>query len=361
MHHEIGFDHSSEASRPKPVSGRKETTRTMFTTSRLTDDQLHHVIHQMSAIDVGEWQPADIDRVLTEQGWQRRAEGAGSRILFSTGLPTGQGSACPDAGLDCVLSIPLAVDLSHAEATEVFRQARHIAEEILGPAPWLGGPGPWLRWRRPDTTPMLSFASYPADGTGWVYFQLLVTEDYEHGEYRGLVTPSPSWYRLVNTDAIDGLLRRSRQARATWKNLSERLAETLATLVHDTRLLGDHYPLTLLIEETNGEREPTEIPTCFIKLSAHVLSLECPAGHQPDVMQAMTELGWTPPSPANTAPERSNYHRDFPISSPDFDEAARLVAGAMRALGAEVPQMTYWVNRNGENTGIRLSELGLSQ
>ncbi|WP_285774873.1 hypothetical protein [Microtetraspora sp. NBRC 13810] len=89
----------------------------------------------------------------------------------------------------------------------------------------------------------------------------------------------------------------------------------------------------------------------------------------------MTELGWIPPSdewiaafvaltvtgddvdwPAEGSP---NFSRDLSMASPDTGEAARLVVGALRTLGARLSELTYWVGRNGDSLGMKLPELGI--
>ncbi|WP_405615071.1 DUF6301 family protein [Streptomyces sp. NBC_01511] len=341
----------------------------------MSDARIGDLIRSFSALDLGSWERPDIERVLAECGWSLVEERGGS-LSFSTGLPTGVGYASTDLDDSPALTLTLARGLGHAEAAEVFHTAAGHAEDVLGVPPLRGGPGPWLRWRRPGTTPRLRFRHGSAnEATAGVVLELLATDRYENQETRAaqhLGKQPSSWFRTVHTAATDGMFTPGNDVAEDWADFEHRLARTLHALVRDVPMLGE-LPLSLVIDERDdGERTPAEIPTCFVRLADGVLRVESPADPKPDLVLTLTELGWTPPSKEwitvlttddwSNAPDDGSpsFFRDWPMTSRTAaDDAARLVVGALRAVGASLPALTYWVGRNGDNTGVRLPELGI--
>jgi hypothetical protein len=356
--------------------------------SHLTNDQMQVLVRRFAAINLGLWERPDLMRVIAEQGWSLRDEHAAS-LAFRTGLPTEVGYASPNPEDAPALRIELASRVDRDQALDVFRTARRLAEDELGEAALRGGSGPWLRWRRPDSTPCLRFVSN-ADGAGnaSVRLELLATERYENRETqdaRYLGKQPYSWCRILHGAATDGMFMPGEDTAKDWDDFEDRLGRTIRDVADGATLLGED-PLVLLIEERDdGSRWPGEIPTCFVRLSDGVLRIECPTLPEPEIVQALTGMGWNTPQEVATAAPASagdeeegtdrntpddadsegspDFSRVFPVALPfpesDAREAARLVAGALRSLGATLDALTYWVGRKGVSLGVRLPQLGI--
>ncbi|MFI6288867.1 DUF6301 family protein [Streptomyces sp. NPDC051018] len=347
----------------------------MIDSTRLSDDQIGDLVRAFAVIDLGDWGRPDIERVLAEHGWSLDRERE-KVLCFSTGLPTGSGYADTDTGYSPALSVTLADGVGHAEAVEVFHTARRYAEELLGPAPMRGGFGPWLRWRRDGATPRLRFSRASREPvTASVRLELLATDPYEYREASAvdhLGEPPYSWCRIVHTDEMEGVLIPGDTIAQSWEDVERGMAGTLEDLAEDLPVLGEQ-PLTLLIEDwSDDSREPTDKPTCYVRFTDGVLTVECPASPTPELVPVLTELGWTEPSADWAAvaagewdwtsdPEGNpSFSREWPTTSPAAPaDAARLVTGALRATGATLPGLSYWVGRNGESLGVNLPALGI--
>ncbi|MEU0808609.1 hypothetical protein [Streptomyces sp. NPDC005970] len=361
----------------------------MNTTQPVPDSQISGLVTGLAALDLGDWARPDITRVLSELGWTRAEEDAATTRLWTlrTGLPTGDAYAYPgeSTGFRPSLTVSLANHGTDAErAAEVFHTARRAAERLLGHAPLRGGPGPWLRWRQPRTTLQLRFrGGWRQDGEdvrpeAGVSLEVLPTEQFEYRELRTFQhTPEDApylWCRLVHCDAAEGMLLPGDARAEGWKDFEERLERTLEALLDDAPLLGE-LPLTLMLSGPSLDGTPD--CACYIKLTDDGLRLESALDPYPNVLSTLIELGWTPPSDDWIAALTSDdwdwfqepsgeanftHHLPGPGRGPAAKQAAtaaRLVVGALRTVATEPAELSYWVGRNGENTGMRLPLLGV--
>ncbi|HEY1178674.1 MAG TPA: hypothetical protein VGF17_21165 [Phytomonospora sp.] len=310
------------------------------------DAWLPATLRALYALDLGEWGPEDIGRVLVELGWTPDGVTAG---LLRTPLPGGLAYLGDDADHGPVLSVPI------PSGTGTFRTARRLAEDVLGPPTLLGGPGAWLRWRAPATTIRLDARSIRLTATDRFEATELRTFAYEFGAGPYLWCMAPAG-RFLPGD----------RPAADWDELTERLTATVESLAADLPAL-DQTPATLSL---NGGTGPVP-PTCYVAFGADGLRVEFPGDPTPERVEALTGMGWRPPSEEwvtaladdafdwSSAPSGSaSFSADV---GRDAGEATRLAVGALRELGLRPDALTYWMGRDGEGLNAHLPYAGVVQ
>ncbi|MEV0645173.1 hypothetical protein AB0I28_07905 [Phytomonospora sp. NPDC050363] len=312
------------------------------------DNWLPRLVRRLDSLDIGDWTRSDVDRVLAELGWSIDVEDAG---LLRTDLPGGRAGLGTDLDDGPVLSVPI------PDGTDL-RAAWSLVQEVLGRPTLRGGPGPWLRWRSEDTTIRLDARS----------IDLLPTERFEMTELRTFAhDPDACPYLWCISDG-DQFLPGDRPV-DDWDELARRLGTTVAGLISDLPALGE-LPVTLSVH--GRVSEPDEEPaTCYFKFGERGLRLEVPADPWPERVEALTALGWTPPSGEwitaltddtfdwVTTPEGSASFAAEPGA--DAELAAHLAVGALKDLGLTPQGLSYRVGREGESLSAHLPSVGIAR
>jgi hypothetical protein len=244
-------------------------------------------------------------------------------------------------------SVELADRLEAGELADVFRTARGIAFDELGPQHLFGGPGPWYRWRISDALLQLEYHSRG------IRMSLLPKEETEKAEYDAcewgdrdyLAAEVGVWVAEFENGGMWNGYSPGGTLAPDWDTFQEWATDTLRTLESDLTVLD--MGLSFLMTPVRGDARSIRV---FVEPGMiHAVA------SQPHYMdrQILASFGW------QAAQDGAwTVVREMP-SHEDVQYLARLITTTLRAYGLDLNRINYattcrysgWVNLLGLGLG----------
>ncbi|MEV2226747.1 hypothetical protein AB0E01_43940 [Nocardia vinacea] len=244
-------------------------------------------------------------------------------------------------------SVQLADRLEADELVEVFRTARGIAFDELGPQHLFGGSGPWYRWQISDVLLQLEHHSWS------VRMSLVPKEETERAEHRAcewgdrdyVAAEVGVWVAEFDNGGMWNGYSPGGKLAPDWDTFQEWATDTLRTLESDLTILD--MDLSFLMTPVHGDARSIQV---FIEPGRiHAVA------SQPHYMdrEILGSLGW------QTGNDDAWFAVREAPSHQDVQYMADLITTTLRAYGLELNQIEYsttcrysdWVNLLGLGLG----------
>ncbi|WP_280443400.1 TY-Chap domain-containing protein [Nocardia brasiliensis] len=237
-------------------------------------------------------------------------------------------------------SIKLAAGSEPGELVQVFRTAREIAFDALGPQHLFGGAGPWYRWQISDSLIQLEHHSWgvrlsllPKDETENAEYQACEWGDRDHVAAEvGIWVAEFDKVGMWNGYSPGGVMA------PDWKTFQQWATETLQTLESDLTILDTR--MSILLTPVRGDARSIQV-----LVEPGTISAVASQPHHMD-RQVLGSLGW------QTAHDDTWFAVHEKPSQKDIRKLASLITDTLRSYGIDLNRVKYsttcrhsnWIN-----------------
>ncbi|OCF84831.1 TY-Chap domain-containing protein [Nocardia brasiliensis] len=244
-------------------------------------------------------------------------------------------------------SIKLAAGSETGELVQVFRNARQIAFDVLGPQHLFGGAGPWYRWQISDSLIQLEHHSWG------VRLSLLPKDETENTEYQAcewgdrdhVVAEVGIWVAEFDNGGMWNGYSPGGVGAPDWKTFQQWATETLHTLESDLTILDTR--MSILLTPVRGDARSIQV-----LVEPGTISAVASQPHHLD-RQVLGSLGW------QTAHDDTWFAVHEKPNQTDIQKLAGLITDTLRAYAVDLNQVKYsttcphssWINLLGLGLG----------